>query len=307
MNKIAHDFKMQLIKSSAVPLHERKAKAEKEKTEPPTFKEMLINAAVSHATGIDASHETEETATASAEKTETIELSAAVKAASSDFMEKVQGTIAVPVGKNELPKFMEYLEKALENGIDLADALTKWSHNKTGWCDELDSYKCRIAAGSVIFEQSDWFHIDPNTGEIKHASPPGIHGILRLSGWIEPPPNSENHEKAVQDLAKDLQKFLRYTFFKQEDDCADEIDRILEELKARQEGKCMCRFDEVSKVVLADDFISHEDITYVGDMFTVEKKSIDELIEMLRQHQNKLYDEWKYVSASSQYIYSQLQ
>jgi len=395
MNRIASTYKMNLIKNSAVPLHERKRKAD-EKSNPPTFEKMLKNAAVSHALGVDASHDTEEKTNAAQKKqnadvveTATVKIieenntpmltneqiaylndkydfqnmtvyspeihdffndlvemnliSAQAKNAiklpiplsykegvsttytgrdgvercivekhnsflnadgtligsfsalmknnnnsaykkvvailnelspkapavtettsitDSDFMEKIKGTIAVPVGRNELPKFMEYLEKALADGECLSAALTKWSHEKTGYCEELGRYKCRLGAGRVMFQESDWFHIDPNTGEIKHAFPPGIRLIRngnelfgdRISADLlaEMTNFDEKHDDAVWDLARDLQQFLRYTYFRQEEDCFDEIDKLLEEIKARQDGKCTLRFDEVAKVLWVD-------------------------------------------------------
>jgi hypothetical protein len=219
---------------------------------------MLNNIAVSHATGTDKSKQncTEETPE-EAEDAEIVALSTAMKIIDLDFADKVKGTIAVPIGKNELPKFMEYLENALANGESLADALTKWSNEKTGFCEESQAYKCRITAGRVIFEESDWLHIDPDTGEIKHVRPPGIHAflLLRPAGEMrEMTAENERDNAAVWDIAADLQKFLRYTFFKQEEDDADEIEKILEYLKLRQEGKCVIRFEEVSRVVWVADF-----------------------------------------------------
>ncbi|MCL2697330.1 MAG: hypothetical protein FWE74_04535, partial [Oscillospiraceae bacterium] len=59
MNRIANDFKMQMI-DSAIPLHERKAKSEKEEREL-TFEEKLKNAVISHVTGADLSGNEEDT------------------------------------------------------------------------------------------------------------------------------------------------------------------------------------------------------------------------------------------------------
>jgi hypothetical protein len=116
-------------------------------------------------------------------------------------------------------------------------------------------------------------------------------------------PNLERDEKAVLDLANDLQEFLRYTFFKQEDDCPDEIDRILDLLKARQEGKCVCRFDEIKIIHLE---ILDEAITFIDVGDVLEEDMLNVFIEMVGKHQDKMYDEWKQMSSSSQYMYSQL-
>jgi hypothetical protein len=52
----------------------------------------------------------------------------------------------------------------------------------------------------------------------------------------------------VWDLAYDLHEFIQTAFFREEDDCFNEIDKLLEEIKARQADKCMARFNFTARL-----------------------------------------------------------
>jgi hypothetical protein len=278
MNKIANEFKMQLIRNSAIPLHERKAKAAQEK-EPPSFEKMLKNAVISHVTGVDASQEVKETTTASpVEETETVEMKATAKVADSslplntslkwydhtelgnlcpieneaeynrymdDFRAekraRIDGMAGIVLRPGELLKFMEELQKVAESGGCLTEFLQKFLP------EPVERFSLNPHDVKLGTQGSDVIWLNPETGEIVHAqhNPPSELGLL-LSGLRPSTMNREAQNDFVWDLAYDLQQFIQNLFFKQEDECADEIDRLLEELKLRQEGKCMRRFEFVA-------------------------------------------------------------
>ncbi|MCL2633985.1 MAG: hypothetical protein FWD34_05660 [Oscillospiraceae bacterium] len=190
--------------------------------------------------------------------------------------ERIAGTFQIPVGKNELPALMKYIEEALANGEPLNSALQR----------QIDKYT--NADGSMNRNGLDLFWIDPITGEVKHAS--SNHGITYYHTDFSDAVNRDCD--AVWDLAYDLQQFLRYTFFRQEGDCPDEIAEILEEIKSRQGNKCTERFDYPDIVVGTDGGTAAAEDEEKEEHEKIEL--IDELIATIAEHQEQLSSNSKY-------------
>ena len=121
------------------------------------------------------------------------------------------GAMIVPIEKNELPALMEEIEKAMANGESLQSVLEKQAakHGNT--------------MGNF---NNDMLFINPNTGEVM-GSVPKMRFYTNYEGM-------DADYDSVKALADDLATFLRCTFFKYEDDCSDEIEAILAEIKSRQ-------------------------------------------------------------------------
>jgi len=145
-------------------------------------------------------------------------------------IEKEKGTVQLPIGKNELVSFMEEVENGLANGESFSDIMQKRIDAKVQEFYPNDSGITGI--GSNL---ADIFFIDPNTGEIKYADSKGRNYIENNTG--------EADDDAAWDLAYDLQQFINATVFKPDDMSADEADKIVAEVKARQANKDTGRFD----------------------------------------------------------------
>jgi len=174
----------------------------------------------------------------------------------------------VPIGKNELPALMAEIEKAMANGESLQSVLEK------------QAAKHNNAMGNF---NNDMLFINPNTGEVM-GSVPKMRGYINYEGM-------DADYDSVKALADDLATFLRCTFFKREDDCSDEIAAILAEIKSRQSDHISQNTDrfDVSDTVLNED---NNVITAVEDDEPAEEKNmIDEFINAIGEHQNKMYNE----------------
>jgi hypothetical protein len=207
-----------------------------------------------------------------------------------EIIERTKDTIGIRLGKNELPVFIEYLEKGLAKGEDLVDVLRAWQQKTE------DSLKNHDWNKDPNLFGLDTFFIDPNTGTVKHANPAGIslRGILpkKQSGDTPFPVLATGRDvNAVWDLAFDLQQFLRYTFFKQEGDCPEDVDRILAEIKERQNYKCTCRFDDFETANSLEIALTEND--EFGDIDKlIDKDMLEKFIEMIEKHQDKLHTKW---------------
>jgi len=140
------------------------------------------------------------------------------------MLQRIEGAMQVPIGKNELPEFMAEMEKALADGASLKSVLQK----------QIDKHTADDGSrpGSLGTNGMDILFIDPNTGEIKEAFP-----------RINEPRDFGFDDNCVWDLAFDLHEFIMLRFFKNDDDNSEEIDRLIEDIKARQENKNYDRFD----------------------------------------------------------------
>jgi len=177
-----------------------------------------------------------------------------------------EGTVQVPVGKNELIELMEKMEKAAANGESLESVLRKQvdKHTQNGSIPE-----------NVM--TVDTFDIDPKTGEIKW-----------VNAKINKSPDKtmediSSDDDIVWDLAYDLQQFMRYTFFKSEDDDPEEVAQILADIKARQSSKNTDRYDNKGSGVIEEEKDDDNKPDEPEDL-------IDGFIRDIEEHQDELAD-----------------
>jgi hypothetical protein len=84
----------------------------------------------------------------------------------------------------------------------------------------------------------DSFLLDPLTGKITHALPPGF--TVGENGYY----HSQRDDDAVWDLAYDLQQFFKLRIFGETSGINEkEIEAKIAGIKERQENKCTWRFD----------------------------------------------------------------
>ena len=159
---------------------------------------------------------------------------------------RIVGMTGIVVGKNELVVLLQELQSASANGDSLESVLERWSLNRP--------QPCGI--------RGDVFWIDPDTGEVRHAEAAGK--LL------------DRNVDAVWDLAYDLQEFLRYTFFRQDGDCAETAAQILEEIIARQENKCVARFHD------EEDDVENDESDYAADIPVLDTDMTNTLMEALK-------------------------
>jgi len=187
--------------------------------------------------------------------------------AHTEFIHRItQGTIQVPVGKNELAGLMEEMEMAAANGESLESVLRK----------QVAKHSYYTPDGPIpeTVMTADTFDIDPKTGEIKWVSAKiNKSPVLTME-------DISRDDDIVWDLAYDLQQFMRYTFFKSEDDVPEEVEQILADIKARQANKNTDRFDNKGTGVIEEENDDSkpdepEDLT-------------DGFIKDIREHQDEL-------------------
>jgi hypothetical protein len=287
MNNIALNHRLALIRGTAVPLHERKERAAKEKERELTFEDKMKNALISHVTGADLSDDSDDEAVCedntlkyaiynthtAPPKTTTPDNSPASLNTSlkwydnseiknlcpaadevrynnlmTDFREekrmRTDGMARIQLGANELPQFMAELQKVKESGECLTAFLQKFIPEPIK-----DRTAVNWHAVKLPTQGTDVIWLNPKTGEVVHAqhSPPAP-GLSSFSGYNLSFADREAQNDHVWDLAYDLQKFIQNAFFREEDSCADEIDKLLEEIKARQAEKCFERFNFVARL-----------------------------------------------------------
>lgn len=183
----------------------------------------------------------------------------------------IEGTMAVPVGKNELAGLMAEMEKALSNGESLESVLQK----------QIDKHSLSTPSGSIPENvmTADVFAIDSNTGEVKWVNAKINKSASKTMEDIS------RDDDIVWDLAYDLQQFMRYTFFKSEDDNPEEVEQILAEIKERQATKNYDRFNEgISEEMPVENADGEEKKKEAED-------PIDGFIKAIGEHQDKLYAE----------------
>lgn len=135
--------------------------------------------------------------------------------------ERMNGAINVTVGKNELPKLMEEIEKALSEGKSYLTVIEKFYDNK-------------ISSGDAY----DEIFINPYTGDVKHARP--VSFAYMGAGDIL---HSISDDDAVWDLAYDLQQFLKLRIFGETGDLSEEeVENKIAEIKESQANKNTWRF-----------------------------------------------------------------
>jgi|GEM_PF-2817867 len=142
----------------------------------------------------------------------------------SEAQKRMDGSIVVRIGKNELPKLMEEVEKALANGENYLTAIEKFYDNK-------DLY--------VGADGFDTIFIDPYTGEVKHAKPCGA-AYNATEGKVL---HSMGDDDAAWDIAYDLQEFLKLRVFGETDGMSKgEVEKAIADIKDRQADKNTWRF-----------------------------------------------------------------
>jgi len=150
------------------------------------------------------------------------------------MLQRIEGAMQIPIGKNELPEFLAETEKALASGASLKSVLQK----------QIDKHTAADGSrpGSLGPNGMDILFIDPNTGEIKEAFP-----------RTNEPRDFGFDDDCVWDLAYDLQEFIKLRFFKNDGDDGlsdGEIERLIEEIKERLENKNYDRFDNREDVII---------------------------------------------------------
>jgi hypothetical protein len=261
MNSIAINQRLTSSRSTAAPLHERKARA---KPNGGSFDAVLARKA-------QKTQKTQKTDTLPATVTNTAtassELNTSLKwydhaelenlcpvddnAQYNSYMdnfrmekyERTKGMAKIALGPNELPKFMAELQNVKESGGCLTEFLKQFIPPPVDRL-ALNPHDLKLATRGV-----DLIWLNPETGEVVHAqhSPPAP-GLSFFSGVNLSFMEREAQSDHTWDLAYDLQKFIQHAFFSEEDSCFNEIDRLLEEIKSRQADKCMARFDFIARL-----------------------------------------------------------
>jgi len=270
MNNIALNYRLASIRSTAVPLHERKAKKEERQL---TFEEKLKNAAASNALGSEVPEPTKETTAATENTVSSASLNTSLKwydnselnslcpaadearynSLMADFRDekraRTDGMARIHLGPNELPKFMAELQKIKDNGECLTAFLQKFIPEPVKDRTAVNWHEVKLAT-----QGTDVIWLNPKTGEVVHAqhSPPAP-GLSSLSGYNLSFADRETQNDHAWDLAYDLQKFIQTAFFSNEDSCFDEIDKLLEEIIAKQAQKCTERFNFIARLPSATE------------------------------------------------------
>jgi len=259
MNSIAINQRLTSSRSTAAPLHERKARAkpngesfdavlarkaqktQKTDTLPATVKNTATTASSEPNTSLKWYDHTE------LENLCPVDDNAQYNSYMDNFRmekyERTKGMAKIALGPNELPKFMAELQNVKESGGCLTEFLKQFIPPPVDRL-ALNPHDLKLATRGV-----DLIWLNPETGEIVHAqhSPPAP-GLSFFSGVNLSFMEREAQSDHTWDLAYDLQKFIQTAFFSEEDSCFNEIDRLLEEIKARQADKCMARFDFIARL-----------------------------------------------------------
>jgi hypothetical protein len=216
---------------------------------------------------------------------------------------RIDGKIGISVGKNELAGLMETLAKAAKNGECFTVALQRFNDERQAKSPLAKYYNDdgtldRFAVPSDVmrdFIQSatmrDSFWIDPNTGEITHAS-----AAFKLGSLLSDPLDiQDRNSDAVWDLAYDLQQFIQIAFFSREGDCPVEIERLLAEIMERQANKCVARFVENAESEV-DEAYGFDELAELieNEAHEFAEEAIDHILDFIHtigSHQDRLYEE----------------
>jgi hypothetical protein len=274
MNNVALNHRLSSIRSTAVPLHERKAR---ENPNGESFNAIMARKAQkmqkadpAPATPIDTTPVTSiytplatattTTATTSSElntslkwydhkeldnlcpKEDAEEYNRYINDFIAETRARNNGMARIHLGAGELPKFMEELQKVAESGGCLTAFLQKFIPEPVKDRTAVNWHDVKLPTQGV-----DVIRINPETGEIVHAQHFQPLGLRFLSGQGNSFMDREAQNDFVWDLAYDLHEFIQTAFFREKDDCFNEIDRLLEEIKARQADKCMARFNSTAR------------------------------------------------------------
>jgi len=198
-------------------------------------------------------------------------------------------TLQVPVGKGELLGVMQAIEKAAANGEHFINALLK----------QIEKYarpeEGILGPGS---NDVDFLWIDLCTGEVKYAAP--RTGMVYVSEEF-----SAAGDDAVWDLAYDLQRFIQLRVFGNADGMSDEeVEAEIADIKARQSEKDYSRYidftvDEVNRLYGEEE----KALTETGKT----ADPIDEFINAIGKHQDKLYTERERMKAYTYHRYANTQ
>ena len=186
------------------------------------------------------------------------------------------GCMLVQLGAGELPKFMDFIMDSLKSGISFEQALQ----------NHYDSLP-QIYGGGLLRGNNDWFLVNPSNGDVMSVS----MGGREYTGWTEKELISDR--KAAYELADDLNTFLRYAVFSQNDDDPERVSELISYIKNKQAYANFDRFladDEkgVSETILQNlidaGVLKGDD----EDEDEEEEKAVDGLMEAIRVHQEEL-------------------
>lgn len=190
---------------------------------------------------------------------------------------KRAGCIIVPLGAGELPEFMDYVLDSLKNGMSFEQTLQ----------NHLD--KQPLLNGELLVQgNNDWFMVNPSNGDVMGAFKGGRvqTGSVASDEVID--------RKAVYELADDLNTFLRYAAFPQENDEPEKISELFSYIKNKQAYANFDRFLADGEDSVADAILQTLIAAGVlkGDVEEEEKdEAIDGLMEAIRIHQEELREE----------------
>lgn len=122
------------------------------------------------------------------------------------------GSLCVPIGAGELPRFMDNILRALAEGRSFSEALQ----------DQIDSY------GENGTASADLIWVNPDSGEVTGAyrKERAVDG----SEWT----TLFDDDNAVLRLADDFASFIRYAVFALESDDPERVQEFIEHLKNKQ-------------------------------------------------------------------------
>lgn len=179
--------------------------------------------------------------------------------------------IIVPLGGGELPQFMDYVLNSLENGISLEQILQ----------NHLD--KQPLINGELLGQRNnDWFLVNPSNGDVMCA----LKGGRVQTGSVAS--DEVIDREAVYELADDLNTFLRYAAFPQEEDDPEKVKELFSYIKNKQAYANFERFLADGEKGVADSIL--EALTAAGVLKgdDEEEEAVDGLMETIRVHEEEL-------------------
>lgn len=185
------------------------------------------------------------------------------------------GCIIVPLGAGELPEFIDYVLDSLKNGISFEQTLQ----------NHLD--KQPLINGELLAQRNnDWFLVNPSNGDVMCALKGGRvqTGSVAMDEVID--------REAVYELADDLNTFLRYAAFPQDNDDSEKVKDLISYIKNKQAYANFDRFladgkkgitDAILETLIAAGVLKGDD-----EEEEQEGEAVDELMEAIRIHQEEL-------------------
>lgn len=186
------------------------------------------------------------------------------------------GCIIVPLGAGELPQFMDYVLDSLQNGMSFEQTLKNHLNKQP------------LINGELLGQRNnDWFLVNPSNGDVMCA----LKGGRVQTGSVAS--DEVVDREAVYELADDLNTFLRYAAFPQNDDDPERVKELFSYIKNKQAYSNLDRFfadgeegvtDTIIQSLIAAGVLKEDN----EDEEEEKEKAVDGLMEAIRIHQEEL-------------------